>query len=329
MIEFVDAKIEAKVKSYLAALSSSTARNTNNLNHLNLAGPIAHGESDISPLEYLDLANFQDGLIKIPLGERTLLKKTTLKSFGDDNAFVLFPNLPLEIRRKIYHSAVTGQEIEVKVIETGSGQWIGQSYPNLELIAASHEACQYLCAEYGHLPIVQGGSTLYSPKLDGFLSLIIVGATQHPVLQIQPKFSVNFDLAKINSLTFEINYLHYDNAAKWVQSNLVGFPNISKLNIRCYNKISTPAQQKATFRIDAELKKGASRASGYNFILRTEDGRGFQDWSAMDRAGELVVKQTEHQGILDLWMMLDRGLKNMKKFPTFPSEVAMQFYWTA
>jgi hypothetical protein len=28
-------------------------------------------------------------------------------------------------------------------------------------------------------------------------------------------------------------------------------------------------------------------------------------------------------------MMLDRGLKNMKKFPTFPSEVAMQFYWTA
>jgi hypothetical protein len=67
-------------------------------------------------------------------------------------------------------------------------------------MAASREACQYLCTEYGYLPIFQGGSTLYSPKLDGFLSLITVGATQYPVLQIQPKFSVNIDLAKLNSI---------------------------------------------------------------------------------------------------------------------------------
>jgi hypothetical protein len=44
---------------------------------------------------------------------------------------------------------------------------------------------------------------------------------------------------------------------------------------------------------------------------------------------ELVVKQTEHQGILGLCIMLDRCLKNTKKFPTFPGKVAMQFYYTA
>jgi hypothetical protein len=32
--------------------------------------------------------------------------------------------------------------------------------------------------------------------------------------------------------------------------------------------------------ISASIKSAdASRARGYNFILRTEDGRGFQDWS--------------------------------------------------
>jgi hypothetical protein len=329
MIESAEGKVEAKSKSYLAILSKSTLRINGNLNYLDLAGQVTRGESGIDRFEYLDLTNLQDSFINVPLGQCTLFKKAALKSLGVDNSFVLFPNLPLEIRRKIYDDAVAGQEIEVKVSDIGSGKWIGQAYPNLELMAASHEAWQYLSVEYGYMPIFQGGSTLHSTKLDGSVSLIVVGATQYPVLEIQPKFSANFDLVKLNSLTFEINYLHYDNAAKWVQSNLSGFPNIEKLNIRCYNKISTPAQQEVTFRIDAELKKDASRARGYNFILRTEDGRGFQDWSAMDRAGELIVKQTEHQGILDLWMMLDRGLKNTKKFPTFPSEVAMQFYWTA
>jgi hypothetical protein len=39
------------------------------------------------------------------------------------------------------------------------------------------------------------------------------------------------------------------------------------------------------------------------------------------------VKQTEKQGILDLWMMLDRCVRNKDRFPSFPAEVIMDFQW--
>jgi hypothetical protein len=43
--------------------------------------------------------------------------------------------------------------------------------------------------------------------------------------------------------------------------------------------------------------------------------------------GQLVVKQTEQQGILDIWMMLDLCVRNKDRFPSFPAEVIMNFQW--
>ena len=35
----------------------------------------------------------------------------------------------------------------------------------------------------------------------------------------------------------------------------------------------------------------------------------------------------EKQSILDLWMMLDRCVRNKDRFPSFPAEVIMDFQW--
>jgi hypothetical protein len=47
----------------------------------------------------------------------------------------------------------------------------------------------------------------------------------------------------------------------------------------------------------------------------------------MSKMGQLVMKQTEKQGILDLRMMLDRCVRNEDRIPTFPAEVIMDFQW--
>jgi hypothetical protein len=47
----------------------------------------------------------------------------------------------------------------------------------------------------------------------------------------------------------------------------------------------------------------------------------------MSKMGQLVVKQNEQQGILDIWMMLDRAVRNKDRFPSFPAEAIMDFQW--
>jgi hypothetical protein len=38
---------------------------------------------------------------------------------------------------------------------------------------------------------------------------------------------------------------------------------------------------------------------------------------------------TEQQGILDIWIMLDRAVRNKDRFPSFPTEVIMDFEWVS
>ena len=142
-------------------------------------------------------------------------------------------------------------------------------------------------------------------------------------------FDINFNLANIRSVAFEISHLDNDNAARWIQDNLSGLrlQNLESLSINCSIRISTPMQSPVSFQVSSTTANG-DRSTRYEHILQTTDGREYDgDFGAMAKMGQLVASQTEQQGILDIWMMLDRAVRNQDRFPSFPTEVFMDFQW--
>ena len=280
------------------------------------------------PLEYLDLAStfdkFESAFVLVPAGERKVINKT----IHGAAAFMLFPNLPLELRQKIYGTAAAGVEVQVSVADNGSGMWVSKSFGNDAMLIASNEAFTYLSAMYGYLPVFTNGTTLYSAKLDDGLALTLAGIAQYPTLILAPMFATGFNLGNIRSVSFEISHLDNDNAARWIQQNLsaLRLPNFERLFIRCSIKVSTPFQNPVSFQVSSTTEDN-DRSASYDHVLHTVDGRAYEDWEAMSKMGQLVVKQTEKQGILDLWMMLDRCVRNENRYPSFPAEVVMDFQW--
>ncbi len=278
--------------------------------------------------EYLDLASaivkLESAFVPTPAGERKIINK----SIHGASTFMLFPNLPLEMRQKIYAAAAAGVEVQVRVEDNGSGMWVGKSFRNDPMLIVTNEAFRYLSAKYEYNPIFENGTTLYSAKLDESLALTVAGIAQYPTLTIAPMFDTTFDLANLRSVSFEISHLDNDNAARWIQENLSGLrlPNLERLSLCSSIKISTPMQSPVSFRVRSTTPNG-DRSTRYQHVLQTADGRNYQDFAAMSKMGQLVVNQTEQQGILDIWMMLDRCVRNMDSFPSFPARVDMDFQW--
>jgi hypothetical protein len=320
--------LQVKVNSiqHQAMLHLSEAVSSTSLAYLDLA--VKQELHEQPSLGYLDLAStiakFDSAFILVPAGERKIVNKTVHGAA----AFMLFPNLPLELRQKIYGTAAAGVEVQVKVADNGCGMWVGKSLGNDAMLIAANEAFRYLSAKYGYTPIFKNGSTLYSAQLDDSLALTLAGIAQYPTLTIAPMFATKFNLANIKSVLFEISHLDNDNAARWIQQNLTDLrlPNLERLSIRCSIKISTPDQNPVSFQVSSTTEND-DRSTSYDHVLQSGDGRVYQDWGAMSKMGQLVVKQTEKQGILDLWMMLDRCVRNKDRFPTFPTEVIMDFQW--
>jgi hypothetical protein len=320
--------LQVKVNStqHQAKLHLLEAVNPTSLAYLDLA--VQQELHEQIPLEYLDLAStidkFESAFAHVPAGERKVVNKT----IHGAAAFMLFPNLPLELRQKIYGTAAAGVEVQVNVADNGSGMWVSKSFGNDAMLIASNEAFRFLSAQYSYLPIFTNGTTLYSTKLDEGLALTLAGTAQYPTLIIAPMFATSFNLANIRSVSFKIYHLDNDNAARWIQQNLAALrlPNFERLFIGCSIKISTTIQNPVSFQVSSTTEDD-DRSVSYDHVLRTVDGRSYEDWQAMAKLGQLVVKQTEKQGILDLWMMLDRCVRNEDRFPSFPAEVIMDFQW--
>jgi hypothetical protein len=309
-----------------AKLDLLEAVNSTSLAYLDLA--VQQELHEQTSLEYLDLTStsvkFETAFALVPAGERKVVNKTVHGAA----TFLLFPNLPLEMRQKIYGTAAAGVEVQVKVADVGSGMWVGKSFGNDPMLIATNEAFRYLSAKYCYIPVFANGTTLYSAKLDDSLALTLAGIAQYPTLTIAPMFDINFNLANIRSVSFEISHLDNDNAARWIQQNLSGLrlQNLERLSIICYIKISTPIQSPVSFQVSSTTQSG-NRSTRYEHVLQTADGGEYQDFGAMAKMGQLVASQTEQQGILDIWMMLDRAVRNKDRFPSFPTEVIMDFEW--
>ena len=320
--------LQVKVNSiqHQAKFHLLEAVNSTSLAYLDLA--VQQELHEHNSLDYLDLAStidkFESAFVLVPAGERKVVNKT----IHGAAAFKLFPNLPLELRQKIYGTAAAGVEVQVNVADNGSGIWVGKSFGNDAMLITTNEAFSYLSAKYSYTPIFANGTTLYSAKLDESLALTLAGIAQYPTLTIAPMFAANFNLANLRSVSFEIYHLDNDNAARWIQQNLAGLrlPNFERLFIRCSIKISTRIQSPVSFQVSSTTEDN-DRSASYDHVLHTVDGRAYEDWEAMSKMGQLVVKQTEKQGILDLWMMLDRCVRNKDRFPSFPAEVIMDFQW--
>jgi hypothetical protein len=306
------------------------------MDYLDLAGVnTARSEWKPKPFECLNLAVLprfeQPAFFVVRHGHRVLINRAILKSHGPAESMVLFSLFPVEIRRKIYdHALLRDEEVSSKVVDNGTGQWVSRGIiePNYFLMASSIDAHKYLSAKYDYTSIYKGGITVFSPKVDHYVKLTIVATTADPNLQIAPMFSNHFSMANIGSLVFEISGLNNDNAARWIRSNLAGMTNLKFLFIHCFCTISVPEQSKVSFHVEAKVP--SNRKCDYTYSLYTKNDEGYdicQDGHAQIKIGTLVAKQEEQQGIMDIWMALDRCYKNQRDFPKFPKTVIMAFYW--
>jgi hypothetical protein len=290
----------------------------------------------IQGIQYLDLAvdikprtttpteesTFEAMYIKVPFGQNTYINRSLLKAMGPAKAMYLFPNLPLEIRQKIFKYTVEGVTVQVKLTDNGHN-WIGDAFPPPELLAASKEACQYIFhhqKEYTH--VFERGATLYNPKLDE-LFVKLVSIVNAPTLAIAPKFSAGETMASISCLTFEICNL--ENSVQWINENLRGMINLKSLAIHAFIPISAPGQSEVSFYVVSEDVDRTRQE--YDHVLESESGAKFVGFNAMTEINRRIVNQNERQGVFGLWMMLSRCLKNRTRFPTFPSTVLTALHW--
>lgn len=330
----VSASVKDKALAYLAELGSTYKREiTDGLKHLDLAGTGQYPR--FRPFECLDLAGtitstvcFKAFII-VRFGARRFVNRSVLKSFGSGDSLTLFPNFPLEVRCNIYdHAVVRLESVSINVMDNGSGRWFSPAvvYPNYNLMAANTEAFNYFSKEYGYAPVFKYGTTLFSPKVDGMINLTISSTTPNPMLKISRKFSNGFDLANIGSFVFEISDLENGNPAQWIKENLLGMPNLTSLTIRCQLKTSVSEQSEVKFHIVSEALDG--RDERYTHALVTDGVLEYKrDHELMTQIGVLGIKDTEIQGVMDLFMMLDRSLLNTERFPSFPDTVRMSFQW--
>lgn len=330
----VSVSVKDKALAYLAELGSTYKREiTDGLKHLDLAGTGQYPR--FRPFECLDLAGTitSTGCFKafiiVRFGARRFINRSVLKSFGNGDSLTLFPNFPLEVRCNIYDHAVARPEsVGINVTDNGSGGWSSSAggYPNYNLMAANTEAFNYLTKEYGYAPIFKDGTTLFSPKVDGMINLTISATAPNPMLKISRMFSKGFDLANIGSFVFEISDLENGNPAQWIMDNLLGMPNLTSLTIRCQLKTSAVEQSEVKFDVVSEAWDG--RDERYIHALVTDEGLEYkEDFELMTKIGVLGVKDTEIQGVMDLFMMLDRSLLNTNRFPSFPDMVRISFQW--
>jgi hypothetical protein len=300
----------------LASIVNHDAAVIKRMEHLDLAVDIKPGTTTST-----DEATLNRAFIKVPFGQNTLINRALLQSMGPAKAFHLFPNLPREIRQKIFGYTIEGVTIQVKVTDNGHN-WVGQAFPPPELLAASKEAAiRYIYDTKKYVPLFKNGTTLYNEQLDRIV-LKLVASVDQPGLTIGPKFGAATTMAAISSVTFEIPNI--ENGVKWINDNLQGMVNLKTLAMHAFIPISAPGQNEVAFYV---VSKDLDRTrEQYTHILESE-GTQFVDFHAMPEIDRCIVKQTERQGILDLWMMLDRCLKNRTNFPTFPSTVLTGLHW--
>jgi hypothetical protein len=265
--------------------------------------------------------NMEDGSIKVPFGEFQLINCALLKSLGPATAMVLFPNFPLEIRQKIYDYDVEGTVVRIKLLDVGHN-WCGESFVPADLAAASKEALQYMKAKYGYMPVFSNGTTMYSPQLD-LLLLKLVQAVNMPAMAIAPKVTSSTILDGISSVTFEI--CNFQHGVQWIQNNLVGMTGLKKLAIHGFFPTAGTGQAQVSLYVTSE--DISNNRKEYQHCLEKKDGSRHFGFAAMVVIGESINDQNQQQGILDLWMLMDRCLKNPVRFPSFPKTVVMGFHW--
>jgi hypothetical protein len=265
--------------------------------------------------------NIEDMLIKVPLGQLNVINRAVLKSLGAATEMALFPNLPLEIRQKIYDCAVEYQSVRVSLLDCGN-EWVGEAAPPVGLVAASKEALQYMKNKYHLVRLFTNGTTLYSPLLNE-LVLNLIQAVDAPMLSIAPKFARSATVGNISSVTFEIR--NFQHGVQWIENNLAGMTGLKTLSVNAF--LATSGTEQDQISLNFVSKDFEGNRQEYKHCLCTEDGFEFYGVSAMQVVGQFIVDQDHEQGILDLWMLMDRCLTNRVRFPSFPETVVMGFHW--
>ena len=295
------------------------------------------------PFAPLDLAvvvpHFMFPFFYVRHGRRVWVNREILKSSAP--SMVLFPYFPVEIRHKIYdHALLTDETVLSNVTDNGTGKWVsnGSFEPNYGVMHCCIDAHDYIIKKYNYTPLYKAGSTLFSPKVDQYVGLTIVAAAANPTLRIAPMLGDQISLAHIGSLVVEISGLENDKAARYVRSMVAGMTNLKSLKIRCICKITVPEQAELSFQVHAHLSKAVSevsevsdaRPNGYTYVLLVKNEEGcdvFRNFEAQDKICNMVIKQEEQQGIMDIWMMLNRCVKDTQTFTAFPEAVSMVFNW--
>jgi hypothetical protein len=281
--------------------------------------------------------DISDSVINIACGEVKVVNRAMLKALGFDGEFQLFPNLPIELRIKIYELALPeSHEEAITIIETATKKRNGvkrtrivrrfELKPTLPaLVKASKEVRDIFYPQ--DLELLKAGFVIAKVGVSMFSTVTIIDGVSVPglVSDQKPKLVLG-DVLKNGAAIAEIKVLKIDlnnlvNICEWISANLAAMSGLEKVHIR------------AT--VGCHTDRRSSQLSVHGFFEDVDEARAeFMPCFKFDEFGEmwgfeamaqlckLMQYQPEEQAVMDLWMALNRRLRS--KVP-FPSKVKVTF----
>lgn len=262
--------------------------------------------------------------IEVPNGFIKKFATEMLKLAGPDGHFVLFSNLPLELRRSIWVEARRQHEGSacnnrcVQLIEYGGNgphyiKAAGDARPGLSGVC--REAYEVMIGQVDpmyriHFSTLQGAGVLFNENIDMVRLEFKLDMPAIPRLQIVDCLKHTTDIQLIRTLSLDCNlFLHF---APWVTLNMGQMSGLRKLALtgQCidYPRTNVIDLHMSFADISGRKQSLLPRYVGFN-------GVEFVGFPACMAYFASVRDQYLHQRIFDIWRQLERFLPRTPNFP--------------
>jgi hypothetical protein len=257
-------------------------------------------------------------MIYVPTGSIKLLDAKVLKAEGPAKYFVLFPNLPNELRNKIYESIAEGHPTPYVIFTETAGKNGVHYYtvraPVPAIILASNEAARNFSASEKYNYFNAKGCSLKSPILMPKWEdrdFILRSAVSQPKLILSKYLVRTMDIHLIGQLCMDFNEFKPENIT-WILNNIKRMPKLKYFQLNAALPIGKNVKE---FNVRVDFADIHSTGREFEPIYVDEEGFKVVGFGCWNTHVFKLVPQKYQQAMWDVGMLLDRCLRTTSKFP--------------
>jgi hypothetical protein len=257
-------------------------------------------------------------MIYVPTGAIKLVDAKVLKAEGPAKYFVLFPNLPNELRNKIYESSAEDHPTPYVIFTETAGKYGLHYYtvraPVPALMVASNEAAQNLSATEKYSNFNAKGcsskSPIFVPEWEN-RDFILRSAVSQPKLILSKCLVRTMDIHHVGQLCMDVNDFKLANLP-WILNNIKRMPKLKYLQLNGALPIGKDVEE---FNVRVDFADIHSTRREFEPIYVDEEGSQVVGFGCWNTHVFKLVPQKYQQTMWDVGMLLDRCLRTTSKFP--------------